>query len=46
MMLTQRISIKDDGAEAALFRRRALVAMIGVVLLSLILLANLYVIQV
>ena len=46
MMLTQRISIKDDGAEAALFRRRALVAMIGVVLLSLMLLANLYVVQV
>jgi penicillin-binding protein 2 len=45
-MLNQRISIKDDGAEAALFRRRAIVAMCGVVVLSLMLLANLYVVQI
>ncbi|MBP8173173.1 MAG: penicillin-binding protein 2 [Aeromonadaceae bacterium] len=45
-MLNQRISIKDDGAEAALFKRRAIVAMCGVVVLSLMLLANLYVVQI
>ena len=45
-MLNQRISIKDDEAEAAFFRRRAIVAMCGVVVLSLMLLANLYVVQI
>ena len=45
-MLQQRISIKDNNAEAALFRRRAMVAMAGVIVLTLMLLANLYVVQV
>ena len=45
-MLQQRISIKDNNAEAALFRRRAMVAMAGVILLTLMLLLNLYVVQV
>ena len=45
-MLSQRISIKDNSAEAALFRRRALVAMAGVIVLTLMLLANLYVVQI
>ncbi|GAA4500471.1 penicillin-binding protein 2 [Pseudaeromonas paramecii] len=45
-MLKQRISIKDNGAEAALFYRRALVAGIGMALLSCLLLANLYWLQV
>ena len=37
-MLQQRISIKDNNAEAALFRRRAMVAMGGVFVLTLMLL--------
>ena len=45
-MLQQRISIKDNNAEAALFRRRAMVAMAGVIVLTLMLLLNLYVVQV
>lgn len=45
-MLSQRISIKDNSAEAALFRRRAMVAMAGVIVLTLMLLANLYVVQI
>lgn len=45
-MLQQRISIKDNNAEAALFRRRAIVAMGGVFVLTLMLLLNLYVVQV
>ena len=45
-MLQQRISIMDNNAEAALFRRRAMVAMAGVIVLTLMLLANLYVVQV
>ena len=45
-MLQQRISIKDNNAEAALFRRRAMVAMGGVFVLTLMLLLNLYVVQV
>lgn len=42
----QRISIKDNHAEAALFRRRAYAAMAGVIVLTCMLLANLYVLQV
>ena len=45
-MLHKRISIKDNNAEAALFRRRAMVAMAGVIVLTLMLLLNLYVVQV
>ncbi|MCD8547973.1 MAG: penicillin-binding protein 2 [Aeromonadaceae bacterium] len=45
-MLKQRISLKDNGAEAALFQRRALVAAIGMALLACLLLANLYWLQV
>ncbi len=45
-MLKQRISIKDNGAEAALFYRRALFAMACVGLLTLLLLGNLYRLQV
>ena len=45
-MLNQRISIKDNSAEAALFRRRAMVAMVGVIVLTLMLFANLYVVQI
>ena len=43
-MLHKRISIKDNNAEAALFRRRAMVAMAGVIVLTLMLLLNLYVV--
>ena len=35
-MLHKRISIKDNNAEAALFRRRAMVAMAGVIVLSVL----------
>ncbi|MGL4205007.1 MAG: penicillin-binding protein 2 [Aeromonadaceae bacterium] len=45
-MRSQRISIKDNSAEAALFRRRAMVAMAGVILLTLLLFTNLYVVQI
>ena len=45
-MVGQRISIKDNHAEAALFRRRAYAAMAGVCVLTLMLFANLYVVQI
>lgn len=45
-MPEQKISIRDNHAEGALFRRRAYVAMVGVCVLTLMLLGNLYVLQV
>ena len=44
-MPEQKISIRDNHAEGALFRRRAYVAMVGVCVLTLMLLGNLYVLQ-
>ncbi|WP_417347297.1 penicillin-binding protein 2 [Ferrimonas sp.] len=46
MRFYQRTKIRDNAAEAALFRRRAVVSLFGVLALIGILLSNLYVIQV
>ncbi|MGL5201340.1 MAG: penicillin-binding protein 2, partial [Aeromonas veronii] len=45
-MLKQRIEMRDHSAEGNLFFRRTLVAYIGIVVLMLVLLGNLYYLQV
>lgn len=45
-MVDEHVSLKNNSAEAALFRRRATVAMIGVLVLTLMLFANLYFVQI